>query len=87
MKPKQVVLNDFIITNIVICGIIGLICGVIYSIGGFFVDLFTTGLNQGTALAMLALPTMTLIGLGVGFGYGSIGGFFYNLILSKKQKS
>lgn len=30
---------------------LGLVYGVLYSVGGFFVDLFTIGLNRGTVMA------------------------------------
>ena len=39
---------------------VGLACGVLYSVGGFFVDLFTIGLNRGTLLAFGALIGMLL---------------------------
>ena len=37
---------------------VGLACGVLYSVGGCVYDLFTVGLNGGTALAFLALGGM-----------------------------
>lgn len=45
-------------------------------------DLFTTGLNQGSALAFGALIGMPVIGLVVGLAVGLITGLVYN-ILSK----
>lgn len=51
--------------------LLGLICGVLYSVGGFFVDLFTIGLNWGTLMAFGALVGMPAI-----FGaFGFICGF------------
>ena len=41
-------------------GFLGLVCGVVYSVGGFVVDLLTTGLNAGTAMAFGALLGMPL---------------------------
>ena len=38
--------------------VVGLVLGVIYSVGGFFIDLMGPGLNAGTALAFLALIGM-----------------------------
>ncbi|MBZ0269249.1 hypothetical protein K8I85_13930 [bacterium] len=40
---------------------LGLVCGVLYSVGGFFRDLFTTGLNAGTAMAFGALVGMPVL--------------------------
>lgn len=50
--------------------ILGVVCGLLYSVGGFFVDLFTTGLNRGTALAFGALVGMPAILGVVGFLLG-----------------
>ncbi len=52
--------------------ILGLICGVFYSVGGFFYDLFTIGLNWGTALAFLALGGMPALFGAFGFLFGAI---------------
>lgn len=41
--------------------ILGFSMGILYAVGGFFFDLFTTGLNLGTALAFMALLGMPLI--------------------------
>lgn len=49
---------------------VGLVCGVIYSVGGFFVDLFGRGLNWGTAMAFGAIIGMPLIFGGFGFLLG-----------------
>jgi hypothetical protein len=67
--------------------LLGLVCGVLYSVGGFFYDLFTVGLNGGTALAFLALAGMPalfgVVGLIVGFlvagaanGLAGVAGWF-----------
>ena len=52
--------------------ILGLACGVVYSIGGFFVDLFTIGLNAGTAMAFGALIGMPLMFGALGFACGAL---------------
>lgn len=44
----------------------GLACGVVYSFGGLVIDLRTTGLNGGTALAFLALVGMPVVFCAVG---------------------
>lgn len=56
--------------------VVGLALGVVYSVGGFFVDLMGPGLNAGTALAFLAL-----IGMPVIFGTAGllIGGLAHTL--------
>jgi len=40
---------------------LGLACGVLYSVGGLIVDMRTTGLNRGTAMAFMALVGMPLV--------------------------
>jgi hypothetical protein len=67
----------------------GLIAGILYSFGGFFIDLLvslgwivtteTPGLSYGTMLAFGALIGMPLIGAISGFIAGIIGAFLYNL--------
>ena len=51
---------------------LGLVCGVLYSVGGFFVDLFTIGLNWGTVLAFGALVGMPVIFGVFGFLLGAL---------------
>lgn len=41
--------------------VIGLICGVVYAVGGAIFDLAHGGLNAGSALALLALIGMPLL--------------------------
>jgi hypothetical protein len=53
---------------------LGVALGVLYSVGGFFYDLFTTGLNAGTALAFLALIGMPLMFAAAGFAAGAVVG-------------
>ena len=55
-----------------IMAVIGLVCGVLYSVGGFFIDLFTTGLNLGTVMAFGALIGMPLIFGAFGFVFGAV---------------
>ena len=52
--------------------ILGLLLGIVYSIGGLFADLATTGLNGGTALAFLALVGMPAIFATIGFACGGL---------------
>ena len=58
----------------------GLLCGILYSFGGFFYELFTNNLNSGTALAFLALIGMPLVFSIVGVIAGALGAFLYNIV-------
>ncbi len=59
---------------------VGLLCGILYSFGGFIYDLVTTGsLNLGTALAFFALVGMPLSFASFGFVAGLILAVLYNL--------
>jgi len=40
---------------------LGLVCGVLYSVGGLAIDLLTIGLNRGSAMAFMALVGMPVI--------------------------
>ncbi|NKB33719.1 MAG: hypothetical protein GKR91_11530 [Pseudomonadales bacterium] len=62
-----------------IMAIVGLICGILYSFGGFFYELFTSSLNAGTALAFMALVGMPLLFATFGFVAGGVGATLYNL--------
>ncbi len=58
---------------------VGLICGIIYSFGGFVYDVVTTGgVNLGTALAFLALIGMPVLSGAFGFAAGLIEAVLYN---------
>jgi hypothetical protein len=63
----------------ILFGLFGVLCGILYSVGGFFHDLFTVGLNYGSALAFLALLGMPLLFLIVGFVLGFIQAILYNI--------
>ena len=67
-------------------GLIGLLLGALYSVGGFFYDLLIEGsLNRGTALAFLALLGMPLIGASIGFALGFVEAFLFNIFFGKKD--
>ena len=59
---------------------LGLACGVLYSVGGLFYDLYTTGLNGGTAMAFGALIGMPLIFGTFGFLVGLLGWAIVGLV-------
>lgn len=65
------------LTAVLMAGV-GLVCGVLYSGIGFFIDLFGPGLNAGTALAFMALIGMPVIFAAFGFVAGGIGALVYN---------
>jgi hypothetical protein len=52
---------------------LGLVCGLLYSVGGFVYDLLTVGLNWGTAMAFMAIVGMPVIFGAVGFLAGVLG--------------
>ena len=51
---------------------LGLVCGVLYSVGGLVVDVLTVGLNWGTALAFMALLGMPAVFGALGFLCGAL---------------
>ncbi len=69
-------------------GLMGIIAGIIYSIGGFIVDLLvslnwitsaeTQGLSYGTALAFLSLLGMPIVFALIGYITGLIEAVLYN---------
>lgn len=59
--------------------VVGLIAGILYAFGGLLIDLSTTGLNRGTALAMGALIGMPAIFAVLGFLAGTLGAVLYNV--------
>ena len=73
--------------------LIGLVCGVVYALGGLMIDLAITlswarypdtpGLSFGTVLAFGALIGMPLIGAAIAFFLGALGAIFYNLLALK----
>ena len=62
----------------VIMAVAGLIAGILYSFGGLIYDLFTIGLNGGTALAFFALIGMPVLFAAFGFIAGAVGAILYN---------
>jgi len=51
---------------------LGLVCGVLYSVGGLVVDMLTIGLNWGTAMAFGALVGMPVVFGTFGFLCGAL---------------
>jgi len=52
---------------------LGLVCGVLYSVGGLFYDALTVGLNWGTAMAFGAIVGMPVVFGAFGFFLGVLG--------------
>jgi len=63
--------------------VIGLVAGAIYSFGGFFSDMATTGFNAGTALAFGALIGMPVLAGIAGAIWGWIGARVYNTVAAR----
>jgi len=57
----------------------GIVGGMLYAGIGTIYDLYTVGLNYGTALAYIALVVMPIYFAIFGFITGFIGAFLYNL--------
>lgn len=90
-KVKKIGLLSFTKLQTLMGTIIGLIAGILYSFGGFFIDTFvslgwvsaefaeTPGLSYGTILAFGALIGMPIIFAGFGLILGFIEAILYNL--------
>lgn len=51
---------------------LGLVCGVLYSVGGLVIDMLTIGLNWGTTMAFMALVGMPVVFGTFGFLCGAL---------------
>ncbi len=90
-KNSKINILDYAKFQALIFALLGLLAGVIYSFGGFFIDLFvslgwlisteTPGLSEGTVLAFGALLGMPLIAATFGFITGIVGATLYNLFV------
>ncbi|MCP4882156.1 MAG: hypothetical protein GY908_00045 [Flavobacteriales bacterium] len=88
---KKINILRFAIFQAVLIALIGIICGILYSFGGFFIDLFvslgfftpqsmsTPGLSFGTVLAFGALIGIPIIFAITGFLLGIVEAILYNL--------
>ena len=62
-------------------GIVGLILGILYSVGGAIYDVIVGQVSWGgTGLAFAAIPTMTGMFAGTGLAVGIIAPLIYNLL-------
>ena len=68
----------------IIMGIVGLILGIIYSVGGAIYDVIVGQVSWGgTGLAFAAIPGMTLIFAGGGLAVGIISPVAYNWLAGR----
>lgn len=78
-KISNLALISFARFQAVLFGLVGLVCGVIYSIGGLIFDLIGPGLSYGTWLAFGALIGMPLLFFGAGFVVGLVQACLFNV--------
>lgn len=76
------VLFSAILTGIMMT-FVGLLAGILYAFGGFFLELVTGTLNSGTALAFGALIGMPVIFGLFGLMAGAVGAVLYNLTATR----
>lgn len=88
---KQLLIIPFAIFQGSLTGLIGVVCGIVYSIGGLIIDVLvsadvlsaekmeTPGISIGTLLAMGALIAMPVIFFAAGFVTGILEALLYNI--------
>ncbi len=91
-KSQKIKVLDFALFQAILFSQIGLFAGIIYSFGGFFIDLLvsldfistddTPGLSIGTIFAFSALIGMPAIAFSIGFVTGLFESIFFNIFLS-----
>ncbi len=80
---KKIDVRSHVKMTTAIGGALGLACGIYYGIGGAIYDFFTTGLNYGSALALMAIVAMPAIGAGFGLIFGLIVSPTYNAVAKR----
>ncbi len=78
-KAKRVKVLAYAKFQTIIMTLIGLVAGLLYSVGGMIIDLQTIGWNDGTTLAFLAILGMPLYFAAFGLFSGIVGAWLYNL--------
>ena len=90
-KVKNIKVVSFAIFQSFLTALVGLICGILYSFGGFIIDVIvsigwvssasasTPGLSFGTVLAFGALIGMPIIFATFGFLIGPIEAILFNI--------
>ncbi len=93
LKLKRIKVLSFAKFQAILMALLGLLCGVLYSIGGLFIDTLVTlqflspetwstpGLSYGTVLALGALSGMPIIFGLAGFFGGIVEAVLHNLVV------
>lgn len=94
-RIKKLQIFPFALFQGILSGLLGLVCGILYSFGGFLIDAAvslgwvsgeyweTPGLSYGTILAFGALIGMPLIFAAVGFVAGIVEAVLFNLLVRR----
>ena len=87
-KLNKINIWEFVKLQTILCTLVGILAGIIYSFGGLFIDVLvsmnlistteTPGLSYGTILAFGALIGMPVIFAGIGFSLGIVEAILYN---------
>jgi hypothetical protein len=89
LKSKKIQVCSFALFQAILMAYLGLVAGILYSFGGFFIDLLVTlewitssetpGLSYGTVLAFGALLGMPILFGAIGYIAGVIEALAYNV--------
>ncbi|MCJ8165915.1 hypothetical protein MKJ04_13775 [Pontibacter sp. E15-1] len=89
-KIKKVNVLSFAKFQAILLALVGMICGIWYSIGGLLVDTLvslgwvitseTPGLSYGTVLALMALLAMPALAAIAGFVLGLVEAILFNVV-------
>jgi hypothetical protein len=77
-RVQHVRVVSFAHLQALLAALVGFIAGILYSFGGAVYDIFTTGVNMGTALAFLALIGMPVTFGACGFVLGLVEAVLFN---------
>jgi len=80
-KINKIKILAFAVFQAFLVSLIGVVAGILYSFGGLLYDIFTIGLNTGTALAFLALIGMPILFGLFGFIAGVVEAILYIIIV------
>jgi hypothetical protein len=80
MNIKRLGVLSFAKFQAVLFGLLGVLAGIVYSVGGLIYDLSTKGLSSGSGLAFLAMIGMPILFAAVGFITGIVEASLFNLV-------
>ncbi len=83
-RVRELDVLSFAKLQAVLAALVGVLAGVVYSVGGLLYDIFTTGVNLGTALAFLALVGMPATFAAFGFALGIVEAVLYNRMVGRR---